>query len=235
MRRYRGWVVGSAGDAEFEDLTARARIRDAALRLIGERGFDAATVREIARAAGVSGGLVRHHFGSKEGLRDACDSYALKKLMRLKEQAVLEGQMTNPGFMSAAQPELLAIYRYFARSLVDGSPAASAMFDTMVDLGEEWLARHHADQVQDARAYAALLVAMEVGVLTAREQVSRAMGVDILSPQGHLKLAKAKLDFYSQPLLDPATAAEARRAIDQLRDRLQLASTRPTATGEEGA
>jgi hypothetical protein len=36
------------------DLTARARIRDAALRLFGEQGFDQATIRGIAEAAGVS-------------------------------------------------------------------------------------------------------------------------------------------------------------------------------------
>lgn len=216
--------VAPAGEASYEDLTARARIRDAALRLIGERGIEGATVRDIARAAGVSGGLVRHHFGSKDGLRRACDSYALDRLMRLKEEAVLEGRLANPGFMSAAQPELLVLYRYFARSMVDGSPAAAAMFDAMVELGEKWLALHHPGEVSDPRAYAALLVAMEVGVLSARDQVSRALGADILSPQGHLKLAKAKVDFYSQPLLSPTLAGEAHAAIDHLQAVLRPSS-----------
>lgn len=55
---------------EPEDLTARARIRDAALKHFTESGFAKATIRDIARTAGVSPGLVRHHFGSKEGLRE---------------------------------------------------------------------------------------------------------------------------------------------------------------------
>ena len=59
-----------------EDLTARARIRDAALLHFGEQGFDRATIREIARTAGVSSGLVRHHFGSKQALREACAAAA---------------------------------------------------------------------------------------------------------------------------------------------------------------
>ena len=109
-----------AGPA-FEDLTARARIREAALVLFAERGIEGATIRDIARAAGVSGGLVRHHFGSKDDLRDACDSYALDQLMGLKEQAVLQGRIADAGFMSAAQPALLVIFRYLARSMVDGS------------------------------------------------------------------------------------------------------------------
>src|SRR3954465_4118441 len=65
------------------DLTARARIRDAAIELFAERGVEAATIRDIAQAAGASSGLLRHHFGSKEGLRDACDEFALSELLRV--------------------------------------------------------------------------------------------------------------------------------------------------------
>jgi AcrR family transcriptional regulator len=39
--------------------------------LFAERGIDAVSTREIAAAAGVAHGLVRHHFGSKVGLWDA--------------------------------------------------------------------------------------------------------------------------------------------------------------------
>src|ERR1019366_7238980 len=98
-------MSSAIGGTAFEDLTARARIRDAALRLFGDRGTDGTTIRDIAATAGVSGGLVRHHFGSKEGLRDACDAYALDRLMRLKEQAFIEGQMATPGFLAGAHPE----------------------------------------------------------------------------------------------------------------------------------
>src|SRR5260370_23857062 len=122
-------VASAAGERPAGDLTARARIRDAALRLFAERGMDGTTIRDIARAAGVSGGLIRHHFGAKDDLRTACDSYALDQIMRIKEQAVLESQLANPAFMSAAHPTVLVIYRYLARSLGGGAPAAAAMFD----------------------------------------------------------------------------------------------------------
>ena len=94
--------VERVGEPAFEDLTGRARIRDVALRLFGDRGLDATTIRDIAAAAGVSGGLVRHHFGSKEGFRDSCDAYALDQLTRLKERAVVDGQMATPGFLAGA-------------------------------------------------------------------------------------------------------------------------------------
>src|SRR6188508_3529955 len=57
------------------DLTAKATIRNAALRLFADRGPDAVTVRDVAAAADVSPGLVMHHFGSKAGLREAVDEH----------------------------------------------------------------------------------------------------------------------------------------------------------------
>ena len=212
-------MTSSVAERAEEDLTARARIRDAALRLFADRGVGGATIRDIARAAGVSGGLVRHHFGSKDGLRAACDSYALDQIMRIKEQAVLDGQISSVGFMSAAQPTMLLTLRYFARSLVDGTPAAASMFDEMVELSAAWLAQHHPGEISDPRGFAAIFVAMETGLLAMRDQLSRSLGADIFSPAGHLRMSRAKIDFYSQPLLSPDLAAQARATIDALQAR----------------
>ena len=51
-----------------EDLTAQARIRNAAVELFARDGFEKTNLRAIAAAAGVSAGLVIHHFGSKDEL-----------------------------------------------------------------------------------------------------------------------------------------------------------------------
>ncbi|GAA1480110.1 TetR/AcrR family transcriptional regulator [Gordonia sinesedis] len=55
------------------DLTARAKIRNAALDLYAEHGEDRVSMRAVAAAAGVTVGLVQHHFTTKDGLRDAVD------------------------------------------------------------------------------------------------------------------------------------------------------------------
>lgn len=206
----------AADDRSAEDLTARARIRDAALRLFAERGLDGTTIRDIAKEAGVSGGLIRHHFGSKDDLRSACDSYALGQLMRIKEQAVLDGQIGNPAFMSAAHPTVLLTLRYLARSLVDGSPAATAMFDEMVTLGEAWLDQHNPGQIADPRGYSAVLVAMQSGLFMMHGALSRWLGADIFTAEGHLRLTAALIDFYSQPLLSPELAGQARATVRHL-------------------
>ncbi|MDA8315251.1 MAG: TetR family transcriptional regulator [Actinomycetota bacterium] len=203
----------AVGEPAPEDLTAKARLRDAALRLFAERGIEATSVRDIANAAGVSGGLVRHHFGSKEALRDACDAYALAQLVRLKEQAVSGGQAVGPEFLSATQPVLLG---YFVRSMLDGSPSSQEMFSQMVGLAEDWLDANHPDGIADRHAYGAVLVAMEMGAWMMRDQLSAALGADVLEPEGQLRMARAKVEFYSTPLLSPEVAATALSTIDQL-------------------
>ena len=58
--------AGAAGSGG--DRTAKARIRDAAIECYAFHGDDC-TARMVAEKAGVSPGLVIHHFGSMEGLR----------------------------------------------------------------------------------------------------------------------------------------------------------------------
>ena len=78
------------GGPAFEDLTARARIREAALKHFAEEGYERATIRAIAATAGVSPGLLRHHYGSKDELRTACDEYVFEMLCRAKAQLLAE-------------------------------------------------------------------------------------------------------------------------------------------------
>ena len=199
------------------DPTARTRIRDAALRLFRAQGVDRTSIRDVAREAGVSSGLVQHYYRSKEVLRAACDAYVLAQLVGTKEQLVLGGQLDNPAFLAESHPELLDLYRYLARSMIDGSPAAGDMFTEMVGATEQWLAQHHPGVVTDEHGYATVLVAMEIGALALHQQLSSALGTDVLSPEGHLRLARAKVELYSKPLLDAELAQQAVDAIDAVR------------------
>src|SRR6478735_9012705 len=62
-----------------DDLTARARIREAAFRRFAAHGVAATSLRAIAEDAGTSAALVVHHFGSKDGLVRAVDDAAVAK------------------------------------------------------------------------------------------------------------------------------------------------------------
>ncbi|WP_424535159.1 TetR/AcrR family transcriptional regulator [Sphaerisporangium viridialbum] len=219
------------GEPAFEDLTARARIRDVALRLFAERGIEGTTIRDIAKEAGVSGGLIRHHFGSKEGLREACDEHMLDRMMRIKE-GMLRGGTRDTGMFLSVHPTVLLGYRYFARAMVDGSPAAATTFDDMVELGEKWLATHGPDHTSDPRAYAAVLVAMQAGLLVLHDHVSRALGADVFAPEGSLRMIRAMVDFHSHALLSPELAAQAQAVLDELRAQQPPTAAEPDSAGE---
>ena len=75
-----------------DDRTAIARIRDAAIDQWGQHGFNVG-LRSIAEAAGVSAALVIHHFGSKDGLRKACDDYIAEEIRSSKSESM---QTTDP-------------------------------------------------------------------------------------------------------------------------------------------
>jgi AcrR family transcriptional regulator len=48
--------------------TAHRRMIRAAIRLIARQGYTRTTLAQVGKEAGYTGGLVSHHFGSKEGL-----------------------------------------------------------------------------------------------------------------------------------------------------------------------
>jgi hypothetical protein len=56
--------------------------------------------------------------------------------------------------------------------------------------------------------------------------LSRWLGADIFTPEGHLLMAGALIDFYSQPLLSPELADQARTAMRHLKA-AQPATERP--------
>ena len=124
-------IAGGVRDRPASDLTARARIRDAAIDCFAEQGFDA-SFRSIAARAGVSPGLITHHLGSKEGLRVECDAEVLRRYQDLKSDSVadpsgyLVKHLAEPG--PAAQLTV-----YMLRAITAGGRPAREFLDHLVD------------------------------------------------------------------------------------------------------
>jgi AcrR family transcriptional regulator len=108
----------------------RVRILEAALDLFAERGYRAASVPEIARAAGTAVGNLYRYFPSKEALLEAAlpeatvariEELALRKLRALADS----GSRYRPGPRSrasaAAQAAELGEYRRELRFLFKGA------------------------------------------------------------------------------------------------------------------
>jgi len=200
------------------DMTARARIRDAAMQLFAEQGAKAATTRAVAEAAGVTPGLVFHHFGTKQGLRDACDAYVLEYLQQGIKQALDEQGLADPGYLASVYQSAPLVLRYLARALVDGSTAAASLFDNVVALTEEYLAAHPPQPTasgSDPRAQAAVLIAMRLGMWVLHPHLARALGADSLTPELLSRVSSALVDIMPPDFAGPDLITLARTGLDR--------------------
>jgi AcrR family transcriptional regulator len=141
------------------DVTARARIRDAGIACIARHGFAGTTIRQVATEAGVSPGLVLHHFGSKEGLRTACDDHVWTTFHEALRDSTGGTTMSQLLDQWARRPTLIRLSAYLVRSLIDGGDFARRFF---------------AGMVQDVRRYMA--AAVESGMVRpSKDEATRAL------------------------------------------------------------
>jgi AcrR family transcriptional regulator len=192
-----------------DDRTARAVIRDEALRLFAAYGPDAVTVRQIAAAAGVSPALVVHHFGTKAGLREAVDQHLLDRF------EAMFGEITAAGAADLYDPSATgslaeAIVRqlppdspvpgYLRRLLLADGQAGRQLFRRLFEMSTallETLVRAGlADPGADPAVRTAFLMANDLAVLLLREHLADVLGVDPLSGDGMARWAREVLAIY---------------------------------------
>ena len=201
------------------DLTAEARIRDVALDMFPEQGFAGTTVRAVANAAGVSPGLVIHHYGSKEGLRSACDRHVVAQIRELKEGAIREGKLDDSATMAGAFQIAGPLMKYLGWSLSDGSRAASELFEEMAResarlfrLGEEAGA---IEPSADPLARSAVLLSFQLGSLLLSDHVADVLGVDPLSMEAVMRTSRASMEIFSGAIFAPGQAESIIAALDE--------------------
>ncbi|MGH8879965.1 MAG: TetR/AcrR family transcriptional regulator [Stackebrandtia sp.] len=205
---------GFIAERPESDLTGRARVRDAALAQFAAHGFKGATMRGIADAAGVSLGLVQHHFGSKEGLRESCDAFVVEAFSHRLARSATDGALGEASFMAELYETSGPLLRYLARALVDGSPAAATVFDQLaagaeVFLSETWPDRFPAGSAAAGDA-AAVMSAMHSGTVVLHDHLARRCESDPFDPLQSTRIGNAMLGLYAA-MGEFATSATAER------------------------
>ena len=169
------------------------QILAAADRLFGEQGYDAVSVRDVARAAGVNKPLVFYYFGSKE------DLFA-RVLERYYEshRAALEAALGGEGELSARMGRLVDAYfdfmadnRGFARLVqqqIAGSGTHLELIQENLRELERWTERalEHvapADGPLAARHFFVTFSAAMINYFTYAPALRAVWGEDPLSPR----------------------------------------------------
>lgn len=196
-------MTGNLAITPPSDLTARARIREAAMELFARQGVAATSLRAVARAAGVSPALVVHHFRSKDGLCEAVDEAVVGRFTERLRSVPLDGPADE---LLRLRGELLSdlmgsepvVCDYIARALADGT-------DTSADLFHKMFAAARADDAlvsagairpdTDAEWRALQQLMLIVGPLILRPLVERELGEPLYAPESIERWMRANVDF----------------------------------------
>jgi AcrR family transcriptional regulator len=192
-----------------QDLTARARIRNAAFTLIARHGVEAASVRRVASQAGVSSSLVAHHFGSKQGVVEAVSSWVVEAIGEVTRDA---STATAPAeahrrrwlqFERATQNAPL-VAAYVRRMLLSDNPSGLHWFKRTVDDATEQLTersdKNFARPVTDPQITAAMTVILGFAPVILRPQLEHALGLDFDNERDRVRWGDAQTELLSQAL-----------------------------------
>jgi AcrR family transcriptional regulator len=118
------------------DSGTREAILDAARDLFAARGYQLASIRAIATAAGVDPALIRHFFGDKEALFTAtvADRTTVPQRMLASfdgDAAGVGARLTDTYLRLWEEPETRPILLSLARSAVTSDRAAQMLFEVM--------------------------------------------------------------------------------------------------------
>ena len=215
-----------------DDSTTRSRIRDAAIVLFGRGGYDATSLRAIAQAAGVSAGLVIHHFGSKEQLRSACDEHIVEAVLGREENlAVSDLAATMQRWLAdvdSYRPDL----DYLSRMITDGSGAGDRLFDSLLDRTEKMLDDSESAGIMtessDQRMRAVLVAIYGLVPLIFERHIGRALGEPGLSEGAVRRMTIPTLELYTHGLYASDATLEAARQA------LRTSAPASTSTAQEG-
>jgi TetR/AcrR family transcriptional regulator, regulator of cefoperazone and chloramphenicol sensitivity len=186
------------------------RLLLAGLELFGERGFDGTTVRAIAEHAGVTPGLVVHHYGTKQGLRDAVDRYVLDSIAASWHE--LTDIVPSADHMSIRRSGFETLFRqrppivhYLRRSLLESSDASAAIFDGLMAISRELFeplrSAGFIRPTDDPDIQ--LLLATLTGLMSALlpRHIERHLGVSLRSAEGVRRWSEAEYDFMTNGVL----------------------------------
>lgn len=207
---------------QADDRTTKAKIRDAAICEIADKPAGAPTVRDIAAAAGVSPGSVIHHYGSMDGLHQACNEHVAAAISAYKTEAVASQQ----GFdLLGAVRGIgdLPIAGYLAKAALGESPIVAQLIDDLVDdavaYTEVGVEAGTVRPSPDPRARATVMMMWSLGGILLHQHFERLLGVDLTDPAAIASpdaevYTRAALEIISSGMLTDAYAEQIGRSLD---------------------
>ena len=172
----------------------RSDLLHAAFKLFSKRGFRQVNLTDIADKADVSIGLIRHYFGSKEGLVDECTQVVIERLQNVFNH-ILDG--TGPSEGAALIDHLglrtieafssnIGLLKYLRHLTIENADVANEAFKTYFQLLQQELNRLEAagHLRRDANKVwlTFQIMFMQIGPVFLAEQIEAIIGAPSHSP-----------------------------------------------------
>ncbi len=168
----------------------KLRLIKVAMRMFAEKGYDGITVRDISAAAEVSVGLINHHFGSKEGLREAVDKYFIEQFEEVlfeerpvpasEAEGLAQSVEFTENWINRHIDDWDLTKAYMRRALLEGSDWGAGLFERFYNVVRTSVDRMDADgkiRPDVDRLWLPLLVMyLELGTLLLEPFVERVLG-----------------------------------------------------------
>jgi AcrR family transcriptional regulator len=201
------------------DLTAVARIRNAALERFARDGAAGTTIRDVAKTAGVSPGLVQHHYKTKADLEQAVNEYVLQVAVEASQgvEEATAGATTEELFLTMGERimEFVRDHRsamlYVIRSAANGEKAGLDIFDAFLALVNEHVERLAEEgTLRDGvdRLWLGLqVVILDLGTVLLEPAIDRHLPAPLLEPDQLNRWRKACTELLRQGFVkdDPHT------------------------------
>ncbi|MQY17173.1 TetR/AcrR family transcriptional regulator [Nocardia macrotermitis] len=177
-----------------DSAATRAALLTAAQELFGERGFERATVRDIAARAGVNQALLFRYFGTKDELFRASITDRGRRVLAEGPDDALLGRMLD----RMLEPETTAAQDYWLQAALRSSGHDEGAEAIRAQLGQEYVrALSTLTDEPDAELRADLLLAwlLGIGLMRSVHRRDPLAGADPDAVAGHvLRAARVLLE-----------------------------------------
>jgi AcrR family transcriptional regulator len=173
----------------------RKELLQAAFELFSQHGISQVNLTDIAERAGVSIGLIRHYFGSKDGLVDECTQVVMDQLREIFRQ-ILDGSGPREGTAfidhlrhrtTEAFTGHVGLLKYLRQLTIENAPVANEAFKDYFLLLQQELNRIEAAGHLRGDANKTWLtfhiMYMQMGPVFLSEQIEAIIGMPSHSPE----------------------------------------------------
>jgi AcrR family transcriptional regulator len=182
------------------------------VELFSEKGFESVSVREITNAAGVSPGLLIHHFKSKEAFIKACIEDVFGEVLSFKTEpnplditSQLNKWKSNPEFYKTP-------LKFFKAVMASKTDYSKQLFELFLEgsrkVLEDGVEKGLVNKPSSLEMTNLVLAVNSLGTILLSDYIRDQLGGEFTDPEYAQGFMQASLEIYTNGVYTPQTTGE---------------------------